>query len=93
MGVLEGRQVLAQRAKQVAKLMGGMKLGELMSLPEDEFQKLIQEVENDPLFKKLVTLGINIVGYKKPPWTRIAQSKVFSLGPTIPCGKLPLKRE
>jgi len=28
--------------------MGRMKLTEFMSLPEDEFQELIQEVENDP---------------------------------------------
>ena len=83
MSALEGRQVLAQRAKQVAKLMGRMKLAEFMSLPEDEFQKLIQEVENEPLFKKLMLSEIKIISYKKPPWTKIAQPKMLPLDPTI----------
>ena len=83
MSALEGRQVLVQRAKQVAKLMGRMKLAELMSLPEDEFQKLIQEVENDPLFKKLMLSEIKIIRYKKPPWTKIAQAKMLPLDPAI----------
>ena len=45
MSALEGRQVLAQGAKQVAKLIGRLKLAEFMNLPEGEFQKLIQKVE------------------------------------------------
>ena len=83
MSALEGRQILTQRTKQVAKLMGRMKLAELMSLPEDEFQKLIQDVENDPLFKKLILPEIKIIKYKKPPWTKIAQSKILPLDPAI----------
>jgi len=83
LSALEGRQVLTQRAKQVAKLMGRMKLAEFMSLPEDEFQKLIQKVENDPLFKKLILSKIKIIGYKKPPWTRITQPKMLPLDPAI----------
>jgi len=80
---LEGRQVLTQRAKQVAKLMGRMKLAEFMSLPEEEFRKLIQEVENGPLFKKLMRSEIKIIRYKKLPWTKIAQPKMLPLDPTI----------
>jgi hypothetical protein len=83
LSALEGRQVLTQRAKQVAKLMGRMKLAEFMSLPEDDFQKLIQEVENDPLFKKLTLSEIKIIRYKKLPWTKIAQPKMLPLDPTI----------
>lgn len=80
---MEGRQVLTQRAKQVAKLMGRMKLAEFMSLPEEEFRKLIQEVENGPLFKKLMRSEIKIIRYKKLPWTKIAQPKMLPLDPTI----------
>jgi len=80
---LEGKQVLTQRAKQVAKLMGRMKLAEFMSLPEEEFRKLIQEVENEPLFKKLMRSEIKIIRYKKLPWTKIAQPQMLPLDPTI----------
>ncbi len=83
MSALEGRQVLTQRAKQVAKLMGRMKLAEFMSLPDEEFQKLIQEVENDPLFKKLTLPELKIISYKKPPWTKIALPKTLPLDPAI----------
>ena len=83
MSALEGRQVLSQRTKQVAKLMGRMKLAEFMSLPEDGFQELIQEVENDPLFKKLMLPETKIIRYKKLPWTRIAQPKMLPLDPAI----------
>ncbi|TET12001.1 hypothetical protein E3J84_02175 [Candidatus Aerophobetes bacterium] len=83
MSALKGRQVLTQRGKQVAKLMGRMKLAELMSLPEDEFQRLIQEVENDSLFQKLMLSRIKIIRYKKPPWTKIAQPKMLPLDPAI----------
>ncbi|MFQ6067018.1 MAG: hypothetical protein ACE5K3_07055 [bacterium] len=83
MSALEGRQVLTQRAKQVARLMGRMKLAEFMSLPEEEFQKLIEEVENDPLFKKLMRSDPKIIGYKKLPWTKTSQPKMLSLDPTI----------
>jgi len=80
---LEGRQVLTQRTKQVAKLMGRMKLAQFMSLPEDRFQELIQEVENDPLFKKLMLPETKIIRYKKLPWTGIAQPKMLPLDPAI----------
>jgi len=83
LSALESRQILAQSAKQVAKLMGRMKLAEFMSLPEEEFRKLVQEVENDPLFQKLTRSEIKIIRYKKPPWTKIAQPKMLPLDPAI----------
>ncbi len=83
MSALESRQVLTQKTKQVAKLMGRMKLAQFMSLPEDRFQELIQEVENDPLFKKLMLSETKIIRYKKLPWTRIAQLKMLPLDPAI----------
>jgi len=93
LSALEGRQILTQRTKQVAKLMGRMKLAELMSLPEDEFQKLIQEVENDPLFRKLMRSGIGLIRYKKPPWVRTAQAKMLPLDPAITPSKNTLEVE
>lgn len=60
------KQILTQKEKQIGNLKGRMKLAELMSLPEVEFQKLIQEVENDPLFRKLMLSEIGIIRYKKP---------------------------
>jgi len=83
LSALEGRQILAQRAKQVARLMGRMKLAQFMSLPEEEFQKLVQEVENDPLFKKLMTSEAKVIKHKRPPWTREASSKMLPLDPAI----------
>ena len=63
--------------------MGRMKLAELMSLTEDKFEKLIQEVEDDSLFQKLMLSRIKIIRYKKPPWTKIAQPKMLPLDPAI----------
>jgi RNA polymerase sigma-54 factor len=63
--------------------MGRMRLAEFMSLPEDDFQKIIQEVENDPLFKKLTLSEIKIIRYKKLPWTKITQPKMLPLDPAI----------
>jgi RNA polymerase sigma-54 factor len=63
--------------------MGRMKLAEFMSLPEEEFQKLIKEVESDPLFKKLMLSETKIIRYKKLPWTRMAQPKMLSLNSAI----------
>lgn len=83
MSALEIRQTVTQTAKQVAKLIGRMKLAEFMSLPEEEFQKLIQEVEKEPLFKKLMLSEINIIRYAKRPWARMAQPTMLPLDPAI----------
>lgn len=83
MSVLEAKQILTQRVEQIAKLMGKMKLAEFMSLPESEFQKLIQEVENDPLFRKLTVPETGVVKYKKFSRTGLAHPRSISLDPTI----------
>ena len=83
MGVLEVKQISIQRVEQIAKLMGKMKLAEFMSLSEAEFQKLIQEVENNPLFKRLTIPGAGIVKYKKFSKTGLAYSRSIPLDPTI----------
>jgi len=42
------------QTKQTQELVVRMKLANFMNLPEDEFACLVNEVENDPLFKKLM---------------------------------------
>ena len=53
---METKQTLRHTGSQVLrqKQMGRMKLGQFFSLPEDEFRKLVVEVEDDPLFHELV---------------------------------------
>lgn len=46
---LKGEQCLVQKLK----LIGRIKLGQFLSLPENDFKKYINEVERDPLFQKL----------------------------------------
>jgi len=87
------KQILTQKEKQIATLKGRMKLAEFMSQPEDEFQKFIQDVENDPLFRKLMLSEIGIIRYKKPPWTRITQAKMLPLDPAITPSKDTLEIE
>lgn len=42
-----------QRLVQKLKLIGRIKLGQFLSLPENDFKKYINKVERDPLFQKL----------------------------------------
>ena len=63
---LEGKQKVSLKAKLIARI----RLSQLFSLPEDEFKKIIQEVENHKLFKELVHKW-RIVGYRKFPDTDI----------------------
>ena len=60
------RQTLRVKTSQVLrqKQIGRIKLGQLFSLPEPEFRKLIKELENDSLFKELVSKW-KVVGYRK----------------------------
>ena len=60
------RQTLRVKTSQVLrqKQIGRIKLGQLFSLPEPEFRKLIKELENDSLFKELVSKW-KVVSYRK----------------------------
>lgn len=42
-----------QRLVQKLKLIGRIKLGQFLSLPENDFKRYINKVEGDPLFQKL----------------------------------------
>jgi len=60
------RQTLRVKTSQVLrqKQIGRIKLGQLFSLPEPEFRKLIKELENDSLFGELVRKW-KVVSYRK----------------------------
>ncbi|TET44953.1 hypothetical protein E3J59_04425 [Candidatus Aerophobetes bacterium] len=76
-------QILSQKGKQIATLKGRINLGKFMSLPEDEFQKLIKEVETDPLFKRLATPETKVIQRKRLPGTSLAKFKTIPLDPAI----------
>jgi len=79
------RQTLREKTSQVLrqKQIGRIKLGQLFSLPEPEFRKLIKELENDSLFKELVRKW-KVVSYRKfagirPPLSvELKEETIFS---------------
>lgn len=77
------KQIISQQGKQIASLKGRMKLGKFMSLPEDDFQKLIKEIKNDSLFKRLAAPDTKVIRHKKFPGTSLASSKTIPLDPAI----------
>ena len=77
------KQIISQQGKQIAILKGRMKLGKFMSLPEDDFQKLIKEIKNDSLFKRLAAPKAKVITYKRFPGTSLASSKTIPLDPAI----------
>jgi RNA polymerase sigma-54 factor len=76
-------QILSQKGKQIAILKGRMRLAEFMSQPEDDFQKLIKEIKNDPLFKRLAAPESKVIKHKKFPGTSLAKFKTIPLDPTV----------
>jgi len=60
------RQTLRQKTSQVLrqKQIGRMKLGQLFSLPESKFRKLIKELENTSLFRQLIDKW-KVISYRK----------------------------
>ncbi|NIM02941.1 hypothetical protein GTN66_02155 [bacterium] len=76
----EHRQIRLKQlpqTKQILKLIGRIKLADLMELSENEFAKIIKEIENDPLFKKLFSPSNRqekVVSYIRFPESRLARS-------------------
>ncbi|TET12924.1 hypothetical protein E3J84_00785 [Candidatus Aerophobetes bacterium] len=66
------KQSLKQKTSQTIrqKQIGRVKLAQLFSLPEDEFRKLITEIEKDSFFQELVRKW-RVVNYKKFSGVRI----------------------
>jgi len=54
MGGIYPRQVLVPQIKPAQKLIPRIKLSQFLSSPENEFAKLIKEIESDLLFQKLM---------------------------------------
>ncbi|RLE08544.1 hypothetical protein DRZ78_00895 [Candidatus Aerophobetes bacterium] len=57
---MEARQGISQRLK----LVGKMKLGQFLSLPEDRFKIYLKKIEADPLFRELRD-KYRLISYKK----------------------------
>jgi len=68
------REKTAQTLRQ--KQIGRMKLGQLFSLPESEFRKLIKNLENTSLFKELIDKW-KVICYRKFKGVRIPSSIEF----------------
>ncbi|MFB0527463.1 MAG: hypothetical protein ACETVT_01140 [bacterium] len=65
------------QTKQLLKLIGRIKLADLMELSESEFAKIIKKIESDPLFKKLFSpsdLQEKAVSYIRFPQSRLSKS-------------------
>ncbi|KKL76219.1 hypothetical protein LCGC14_2047100, partial [marine sediment metagenome] len=71
------REKTTQTLRQ--KQIGRMKLGQLFSLPESEFRKLIKDLENTSLFKELIDKW-KVIGYRKFKGVRIPSSIEFKEG-------------
>lgn len=65
------------QTKQLLKLIGRIKLADLMELSESDFAKIIKKIENDPLFKKLFSPSNRqekVVSYLRFPRSGLAKS-------------------
>ncbi len=71
MGNLEIQQSQALQARQEFKLLVRLEQAGLLEIPEEEFNKLIIEVESNPLFKKLYQKE-RIIHYQRYPKTDIS---------------------
>ena len=76
-------QIFSQKGKQIAALRGRVKLAEFMSQPEDDFQKLIKGIRNDPLFKRLAAPETKVIRHKKFPGTSLAKFRTIPLDPGV----------
>lgn len=76
-------QTFGQKGKQIATLKGRVRLAEFMSQPESDFQKLIKEIKNDPLFKRLAAPETKVIRHKKFPGTSLAKFKTIPLDPAV----------
>jgi len=73
MGTLEIQQTQSQQTRQEFKLIARLQQASLLEMPEEEFNKLISEAENSPLFKRL-SQKEKIIRYQRYPKTDICSS-------------------
>jgi hypothetical protein len=80
---------ISPKLKQIQTMMGAMKLAEFMSLSQGDYEKLIGEIENDPLFKKLMqpdkfpSPKDRLINYRKFPGTRLSKRYFSELNLSI----------
>ncbi|MFC2060953.1 hypothetical protein ACFLUV_00405 [Elusimicrobiota bacterium] len=61
---------------QLAKQIGGMKLSQLYGLPDSKFAEFINDIENDPIFNKLMypqDRSRKAISYNRFPWTDLSE--------------------
>ena len=63
--------------KQLLRLIGRVKLAELVELSERDFAKIIKKIENEPLFKKLLSPSDpqqKVLSYRRFPRSELSKS-------------------
>jgi DNA-directed RNA polymerase specialized sigma54-like protein len=84
MGTFEIQQTQSQQTRQEFKLIARLQQASLLEMPEEEFNKLISEAENSPLFKRL-SQKEKIIRYQRYPKTEIS-SRFYQLNEEIAAG-------
>jgi DNA-directed RNA polymerase specialized sigma54-like protein len=84
MSKLEIQQTQSLQARQEFKLIMRLEQAGLLEMPEEEFNRLIAEVENSPLFKDLYRKE-RIIRYQRYPKTDIS-SRFYQLNEEIAAG-------
>ncbi len=76
-GKKEIRLIQLPQTKQLLKLIGRIKLANLIELNERNFAEIIKTIENDPLFKKLFSPSNRqqkVLSYNRFPRSRLSKS-------------------
>ncbi len=81
MGTLEIQQTQNLQTRQEFKLIAKLEQANLLEMPEEEFSRLIGEVESSPLFKRLYQEN-KIIHYQRYPRTDIS-SRFYQLNEEI----------
>jgi DNA-directed RNA polymerase specialized sigma54-like protein len=84
MSSMETQQAQSLQTRQEFKLIARLEQANLLEMPEEEFNKLIAEVESNPLFKKLYQKE-KIIRYQRYPKTDIS-SRFHQLNEEITAG-------
>ena len=73
MSTLEIQQTQSLQTRQEFKLIARLEQSNLLEMPEVEFNKLLSEIENNPLFKRLYQEA-KLIRYQRYPRTDISSS-------------------
>lgn len=73
----EVKQILSNKVNLKAQLIARLRFSHVLTLPEAEFARMISEIENDPLFQKMLypsDSGPKAILKRRTPRTRLSQS-------------------